>query len=61
MTKSIVEFGVIPEDHWRQPEWIDETKAAAARDRMVATNVKYGGTWRLSFSRFLVNEHWGHL
>jgi alpha 1,2-mannosyltransferase len=43
LTNLIVEFGIIPRDHWYQPDWIDENKAAAARDRMVAAKVKYGG------------------
>ena len=43
VTKSTVEFGVIPKDHWYQPDWIDEQKATSARNRMAAANVKYGG------------------
>lgn len=39
-----VEFGVIPHDHWYQPEWIDEAKAAAARQKMVDDYVIYGGS-----------------
>ncbi len=38
-----VEFGVIPHDHWYQPEWIDEAKAAAARQKMVDDYVIHGG------------------
>ncbi|GJE90648.1 glycosyltransferase family 15 protein [Phanerochaete sordida] len=39
-----VEFGQIPRDHWYQPEWIDETKAQAGRDKMVQDNIIYGGS-----------------
>jgi alpha 1,2-mannosyltransferase len=43
LTASTVEFGVIPKEHWQQPDWIDEPKASNARHRMAAANVKYGG------------------
>jgi alpha 1,2-mannosyltransferase len=43
LTASKVEFGVIPKDHWNQPDWIDEEEASSARHRMEAANVKYGG------------------
>ena len=39
-----VEFGVIPHDHWFQPDSIDEEKAKAGRDAMVAKNIIYGGS-----------------
>lgn len=39
-----VEFGLIPRDHWYQPEWIDEAKATAGRDKMVQDNIIYGGS-----------------
>ena len=38
-----VSFGLIPQEHWYQPDWIDEEKAAAGRAKMVADNVVYGG------------------
>lgn len=37
-------FGLIPPEHWYQPEWIDEEKATQSRNQMVAENVIYGGT-----------------
>ena len=43
LTDAIVEFGLIPPEHWHQPEWIDEEKAAAAREEMAKNNVIYGG------------------
>ncbi|KAJ7500054.1 glycosyltransferase family 15 protein [Mycena latifolia] len=43
LTPSRVEFGVIPRDHWYQPDWVDTDKAQAAMDRMDRMNVKYGG------------------
>jgi alpha 1,2-mannosyltransferase len=39
-----VEFGVIPKEHWYQPDSIDEEKATAERDKMVADNIIYGGS-----------------
>jgi len=44
VTYSKVEFGVIPHDHWYQPDWIDEDKASKARKQMEEENVIYGGT-----------------
>ncbi|KAF5345587.1 hypothetical protein D9756_011056 [Leucocoprinus leucothites] len=41
-TTSKVEFGLIPPEQWNQPEWIDEIKAAAERQKMAAAGVKYG-------------------
>ena len=50
MTYSKVEFGVIPHDHWYQPDWIDEDKATKARKHMEENNVIYGGapSWALA-------------
>jgi len=44
LTDATVEFGLIPPDHWHQPDSIDEEKASAARDAMAQNNVIYGGT-----------------
>jgi len=44
LTDSKVEFGLIPRDHWYQPDSIDEEKASAARQSMVKNNVIYGGS-----------------
>ncbi|KAJ2442867.1 hypothetical protein GGF42_006819 [Coemansia sp. RSA 2424] len=43
-TTSNVTFALIPRDHWSVPEFIDETRAAAARQQMAANNVIYGGS-----------------
>jgi alpha 1,2-mannosyltransferase len=45
VTDAKVEFGLIPKDHWQQPSWINETRAAAARQEMVNDKVIYGGTY----------------
>jgi alpha 1,2-mannosyltransferase len=44
LTKTKVEFGVIPSDHWHQPSWVDENRASQSRDDMVRNNVIYGGS-----------------
>ncbi|KAF9530779.1 glycosyltransferase family 15 protein [Crepidotus variabilis] len=44
LTPAQVEFGVIPHDHWYQPDSIDEEKATAAREKMSADNIIYGGS-----------------
>ena len=38
-----ISFGVIPHDHWYQPDWIDENKAREGRERLEAEGVIYGG------------------
>ncbi len=44
ITPAQVEFGVIPHDHWFQPDWIDEEKAKKGRDKLVADGIIYGGS-----------------
>ncbi|KAI0934140.1 hypothetical protein AcW1_005758 [Taiwanofungus camphoratus] len=44
ITDSNVEFGLIPRDHWYQPDWIDEERASAARADMMRNQVIYGGS-----------------
>lgn len=44
LTDAQVEFGLIPPEHWYQPESIDETKASASREQMVKNQVIYGGS-----------------
>ncbi|KAI0724091.1 glycosyltransferase family 15 protein [Fomitopsis betulina] len=46
ITDSKVEFGLIPRDHWFQPDWIDEKKATDARGQMIKDQVIYGGLYR---------------
>ncbi|KAJ7723722.1 glycolipid 2-alpha-mannosyltransferase-domain-containing protein [Mycena olivaceomarginata] len=43
LTKNKVEFGLIPKEHWYQPEWIDEERARASR-KMEEEHVIYGGS-----------------
>lgn len=43
LTSAKVEFGLIQHDHWYQPDWIDEERATASRNKMVADNIIYGG------------------
>jgi len=43
LTDSSVEFGLIPKEHWYQPDWIDEEKASESRKKMAENNVIYGG------------------
>lgn len=45
LTTAKVEFGVIPREHWYQPDWIDEKKATASRNKMVAEDIIYGGSF----------------
>ncbi|ETW76806.1 glycosyltransferase family 15 protein [Heterobasidion irregulare TC 32-1] len=41
---AAVHFGQIPQEHWHQPNWIDETRATNARNKMVEDNIIYGGS-----------------
>ncbi|KAJ7723709.1 glycolipid 2-alpha-mannosyltransferase-domain-containing protein [Mycena olivaceomarginata] len=43
LTNNKVEFGLIPKEHWYQPEWIDEERARASRKKMEEEHVIYGG------------------
>lgn len=45
LTDSQVQFGLIPKEHWVQPDHIDEAKATASRNQMVKDNVIYGGMY----------------
>ena len=65
LTDAKVEFGLIPRDHWYQPDWIDEQRATEGRNKMVADSVIYGGgstigehclytnRWQGAFRKFL--------
>ncbi|KAF9076991.1 glycosyltransferase family 15 protein [Rhodocollybia butyracea] len=46
LTRASISFGLIPEDHWLQPEWIDEQRASDIRQKMMAKGVMYGGDYR---------------
>jgi hypothetical protein len=39
-----MEFGLIPPEHWVQPDSIDEVKATASRNKLMEDNVIYGGS-----------------
>ncbi|KAK7023369.1 hypothetical protein VNI00_016784 [Paramarasmius palmivorus] len=40
-TASHVTFGLIPHEHWFQPDWIDEERARQGREKMKAQNMIY--------------------
>lgn len=41
-TQSRTLYGLIPEEHWSLPDWLDQEEFDAARDRMRHAEVKYG-------------------
>ncbi|KAJ7680141.1 glycolipid 2-alpha-mannosyltransferase-domain-containing protein, partial [Mycena rosella] len=41
-----VAYGLVPREHWVQPDWIDEERATKGRAQLVADNVIYGGSCR---------------
>ncbi|KAF8559599.1 glycosyltransferase family 15 protein [Imleria badia] len=47
LTNAPISFGVIPHEHWFQPDWIDEARAREGRDRLVRQNIIYGGQFNL--------------
>ena len=51
-TSSPVSFGLIPHDHWYQPDSIDEDRARAGRETMQAKKIIYAGTCIVVFSAF---------
>jgi Glycolipid 2-alpha-mannosyltransferase len=50
LTKSKVEFGLVPTEHWNQPQWINETKASSERQRLLKDGVAYGGDFAMFIS-----------
>ncbi|KAI7898247.1 nucleotide-diphospho-sugar transferase [Cokeromyces recurvatus] len=44
MTKADVQYGLVPEEHWSYPDWIDQEKAAECRKNMASRNIVYGGS-----------------
>jgi alpha 1,2-mannosyltransferase len=45
LTDAPISFGTIPNEHWHQPEWIDEDLAKAARRKMEKQRIIYAGKW----------------
>jgi hypothetical protein len=39
ITKSKVEFGLVPAEHWDQPQWINETEASLTRQGLLKDGV----------------------
>lgn len=44
LSSAKMEFGLIPREHWFQPDSIDEEKATASRNKMMEDNIIYGGS-----------------
>jgi alpha 1,2-mannosyltransferase len=44
VTGAKTSYGLIPHDHWYQPDWIDEDKAKALRKEMEDNRIIYGGS-----------------
>lgn len=42
MTRAPVYFGLVPKEHWSYPDYIDQSKAAATRERMGKEGIIYG-------------------
>lgn len=48
-TSAPVSFGLIPHDHWYQPDWVDEKKAREGRIRLETMGIIYAGECILRF------------
>lgn len=44
MTKAKVSYGLVTEEHWSYPPWVNQTKARRAREQMVKDGIIYGGS-----------------
>lgn len=44
LVSGTTHYGLIPEEHWSYPDWIDEDKAADARAEMDRKKIIYGGS-----------------
>jgi len=44
LTNANASYGLIPQEHWIQPEWIDENRAKAGRREMMRHRVLYGAS-----------------
>lgn len=44
LSPSPMTFGLIPEEHWSIPDWIDKEKAREAREDMQKRDIIYGGS-----------------
>ena len=43
LTDAPVSFGLIPKEHWFQPDWIDEDRATRGRLELMSQGIIYGG------------------
>ncbi|KAJ6547577.1 glycosyltransferase family 15 protein [Mycena capillaripes] len=46
LTDAPISFGLIPAEHWVQPDWIDEDRARRGRLKMMNQRIIYGGEYR---------------
>lgn len=44
LTDAPISFGLIPREHWFQPDWIDESRATEGRRRMMWQGIIYAGS-----------------
>lgn len=44
LTRAPIHFGLIPKEHWYQPDWIDEERATQGRAKMMAQRIIYAGS-----------------
>ncbi|KAF9053701.1 glycosyltransferase family 15 protein [Hymenopellis radicata] len=52
LTRAPISFGLIPTEHWRQPDWIDEDRALAGRQKMMAQRIIYADASYRNMCRF---------
>lgn len=44
MTNAETYYGLVPEEHWSYPDWINQTRAQVCREEMERQGIVYGGS-----------------
>ncbi|KAE9404239.1 glycosyl transferase [Gymnopus androsaceus JB14] len=57
LTSSPVTFGLIPQDHWFQPSWIDEDLARSGREQLIQEGIIYGESVSYRFNSGFFFRH----
>ncbi|PBK96882.1 glycosyltransferase family 15 protein [Armillaria gallica] len=53
ITRAPISFGLIPKEHWVQPDWIDEDRARLGRQKMMAQRIIYAGELAVALDYYL--------
>ncbi len=56
ITRAPISFGLIPKEHWVQPDWIDEDRARLGRQKMMAQRIIYAGELAVALDCYLYSS-----